>query len=165
MPYPLYIALSIVLAFFIISALLLPRRHKSDSLFNPSGLYRRKYLLTINEKQQYFKLREITDRLGLLLFAKVRLIDIIEPKNPRDVSLVNRIIRKHCDFVILQPSGSTVAVVELDDNSHNTDSAKHRDELKDKILADASVPLLRTRYVTEELYNRLTEILSPVEKV
>lgn len=70
MPYLLYIAIFTIFAFFIISALLLPRRHKSNSSFNPSGLYRRKYLLTINEKQQYFKLRELTDRLGLHYLPK-----------------------------------------------------------------------------------------------
>lgn len=161
----LYAAIAVLFIFFIASSLLVTKKSKKSGSFNPIGMYRRKSLFTTNEKQQYLILRDIANRLNLFLLAKVRLIDVVEPRNSKDISLVNRIIRKHCDFVLLDTSGLTVAVIELDDSSHNSASAKTRDDIKDKVLADAGVPLLRTRYITEDIYNRLMEIVSPIEKV
>ena len=39
------------------------------------GAYQHKWMFTQNEKPAYFKLKEIADKHGLLLFAKVRLWD------------------------------------------------------------------------------------------
>ena len=66
-------------------------------------------------------MKAVTDRLGLLLFAKVRMLDIVTPKEKKPVYL-NKVIRKHLDFVILNKKGYTVCVIELGDNSHQAQS-------------------------------------------
>ena len=147
------IAAACVLLLLLI-AVFAARRKKRDR-FDPHGVYRRRRLFSAYERQQQYLLAEYARELGLELYAKVRLIDIVEPMDGRDYQMVNRVIRKHCDFVLLRPDGETLAVVELDDASHDRDDARHRDMVKDRALADAGIPIFRCRAVTDELYESL----------
>ena len=47
---------------------------------NYSHAYQPKWLFTYHEKDFYYKLKEFADRHGLYLFAKVRLLDLVEPR-------------------------------------------------------------------------------------
>lgn len=58
----------------------------------------------------------------------------------------NRISQQRVDFLVcLRRDMSTVAAIELDDPSHESDEAQRRDAKKDKSLNDANVPLIRWR--------------------
>lgn len=43
------------------------------------GAYQKRWLFTYNEKNAYQKLKQITDELNLIIFSKVRLLDLLEP--------------------------------------------------------------------------------------
>lgn len=82
------------------------------------------------------------------IFAKVRLADIVRPvRNPSRSgwqSAFNRITDKHVDFVLCDSSRlGVVAVIELDDRTHETFERGIRDGLVDSALADARIPVLR----------------------
>jgi hypothetical protein len=82
------------------------------------------------------------------IFAKVRLADIVRPvRNPSRSGwqlAFNRITGKHVDFVLCDAKGlGIVAVVELDDRTHESFERGARDSLVDTALADAGIPILR----------------------
>lgn len=82
------------------------------------------------------------------VFAKVRLADIVRPvRNPNRSgwqSAFNRISGKHVDFVLCDPARlRVVAVVELDDRTHQRFERGVRDSLVDSALAGARIPVLR----------------------
>lgn len=82
------------------------------------------------------------------IFAKVRLADIVRPiRNPSRSgwqSAFNRIAGKHVDFVLCDTKRlAVVAVVELDDRTHQRFERGIRDSLVDAALADATIPVLR----------------------
>ncbi len=97
------------------------QKEEASNVEQYKGRFQKTFLMTLNEKSEYWKLKEVTDRLGLLLFAKVRMLDIVTPKEKKPVYL-NKVIRKHLDFVILNKKGYTVCVIELGDNSHQAQS-------------------------------------------
>lgn len=85
-----------------------------------------------------------------LVFAKVRLIDILEVdrslagdkwKGPQ-----NKITSKHVDFVLCDPSTTRpLLLVELDDASHQRSDRKARDEFVDRAAKAAGVPVLHVK--------------------
>lgn len=57
---------------------------------------------------------------------------------------MNRIDRKHVDFVLCdRQTLAVVAIIELDDSSHKRSRAKRGDETKNKALAAAGIPMVR----------------------
>ena len=64
--------------------------------------YQPRPLFSAHERAAYKALREMTDELGLVLFVKVRLLDLAEPKpRHRKYQLyLNKVSAKHVDFVV-----------------------------------------------------------------
>jgi Protein of unknown function (DUF2726)/Topoisomerase DNA binding C4 zinc finger len=84
------------------------------------------------------------------IFAKVRLADIVDVQKGLSASVrqsaVNRISRKHIDFVICDANDlSIIGAIELDDKSHRGKGRQERDQFLAKTLEAASVPLLRIK--------------------
>ncbi len=78
----------------------------------------------------------------------------------------NKISQKHLDFVLLNPDTLAVCcVIELDDASHNSESAKKRDSEKDAILQSAGIPIIRIKaqrnYKIDQIRNSLDSISIP----
>lgn len=115
--------------------------------------YQARYLLTKNEWQQYKKLKEIADVKGYVICPKVRLLDIIEPKRGEQKykTLFYKIQAKHIDFLICDKDLHIKAIIELDDNSHNQQSRKERDEFVDMILRSVGYKVIHTRYITPDI--------------
>jgi very-short-patch-repair endonuclease len=100
----------------------------------------------------------------LRIMGKVRLADIVKVKNGNNKSArqkaFNRIQSKHVDFLACDTATLGVKfVVELDDKSHNQSERQDRDEVKDKILAAAKIPVFHFKakraYTIQELQNVL----------
>lgn len=72
--------------------------------------------------------------------ANVRLADVIHAGNR-----FKYISGYHLDFVICDERANTIAAVELDDSSHDTEDGKRRDANKSKWLHEAGIPLVRLR--------------------
>lgn len=113
-----------------------------DKLFG--GYVARGYLYTKAEHNFY---RQLINRLprGYVVNGKVRLADICEPRNKRNIKLMHKVQAKHVDFVITDFSGKIVCAIELDDSSHNLPSTMKRDAEKTRALNSAGVELIRVR--------------------
>ena len=144
----------VIIVFAVIIALFAPtankKRKKDNSKSNEdvpiesfAGCYKPKILLTQNEKTQYKKIKEVTDELGLTVFTKVRLLDLLEPQK-QNRSLLYKVQAKHIDFVITDQSYMPKFLIEIDDSSHNRTDRQKRDEFVNFITKDVGYVLYRT---------------------
>lgn len=103
------------------------------------------FLLTKTELQFFQQLRDATP-LVYDIHSKVRMADICQSIDRKNKSNFNKISRKHFDFVItLRESSKVIGVIELDDKSHNTASAKRNDSFKNDTLNEAEITLIRVK--------------------
>lgn len=136
--------------------------NNSSNLDNLKNCYKKKLIMSTNEINNYWRIKEITDKLNLLLFTKVRMIDIVEPKKYNQ-TLVNKIIKKHLDFVIINKNGYTVCSIEIDDNSHRKEKQQKSDSIKNFILNDTGIKLIRTKEINKyEIENQLMELSNTI---
>jgi very-short-patch-repair endonuclease len=103
------------------------------------------------------------------IYPKVRLADLVDVKSNLERSTQfgarNRINQKHVDFVLCS-SGDyrIVAVVELDDSSHQRLDRVNRDNFIDETLHSVGIPILHVRaarqYSPEELAAQIEALFS-----
>lgn len=112
--------------------------------FDYSNSYQSKPLLSNHEKDAFRKLKPATDKLGLFLFTKVRLYDLIEPKNgcKNFKGAQWKIQAKHVDFVICNQKLDAKLIIELDDRSHERQDRKDRDSFVDTVLKNNGYKIL-----------------------
>lgn len=113
--------------------------------------YKSKWMFTPHEKDGYNKIKEVTDKLGLTLFAKVRLYDLVEPKPGVQNAMghVGKIQAKHCDFVVCSEKLVAKAVIELDDASHDTEARQERDTFVDTVLQSCGYKVIHMREIDQ----------------
>lgn len=126
--------------------------NKNNDL-NYRNAYQSRKLFTINEWQNYKKLREIASIKRYVICPKVRLLDIIEPRKgiSNYMTYFGKIKSKHVDFVICDQDMYIKAIIELDDSSHDRPDRKERDEFVDLILRSVGYKVIHTKYVTEDI--------------
>ncbi len=112
----------------------------------PPSPYRRKTSLFSKDERRFYDALRVATADGYLIFAQVRLIDLVEL--PRGAAgspyWYGKVRHKHVDFVLCDPTTAAPRIViELDGASHASDIQKKRDLEKDTILAEAGLPLLR----------------------
>ena len=90
-------------------------------------------------------------RKRFLISFKVRLADVITVAN-LDSAHGRKISQKHLDFVLTTPTARIVAVVELNDASHQKIERQHRDEFVAEALHAARIP-----FVTFRIYGKYDE--------
>lgn len=117
-----------------------------------SKKYQKKWMFTYNEKNIYREIKKITSSAGYEVFAKVRLLDIIEPikNDPKYKTHFWKIQAKHVDFVICDQKLVAKYIIELDDSSHNTTERKERDFFVDSILRGAGYKVLRIKGINKQ---------------
>lgn len=84
------------------------------------------------------------------IFGKVRVADIVNTKQISNRSkwqvAFNKIAMKHFDFVLCDRNSLDVlAVVELDDSSHQKKERQQRDRFIDELCSAVSLPLIRVK--------------------
>lgn len=110
---------------------------------------KRRTLLTLHEQPLYYRLREALPEY--LIFSQVQLSQILEvEKGNYFGAWLGRIGRMSVDFVVCTKSTEIVALIELDDFSHDIEDRRKADQKKDKACADAGIPLIRWRWVPEK---------------
>lgn len=101
------------------------------------------------------------------VMVKVNLADLLKVvenvgDQRKSKSTHNRLSQKHVDFVLcdaltLRP----LAVIELDDRSHQLESSRKKDQFKDRAFEAAGLPLLRVKaaatYDEAELWKHVGE--------
>jgi hypothetical protein len=135
---------------------------KSD----PLPYARKKYFFSSAERSFYEVLRRLAP--NYTLFAKVRLADVVYVTKGTGAwrTHLNRIDRKHLDFVICDTDLAPVLAVELDDSSHDGEKRKERDGFVDQVLAASALPIVHMRakrgYVPDELRQLLAPYITTV---
>ena len=125
--------------------------------------YKPEYLMTRNEKTQYWLLRSWADANNLIVFTKVRLADLISPRensNNRQ-KLFWKIQAKHVDFVICDNSIRVKCIIEIMDNSHYDPERIKRDNFVREVLTSCGYKLIQTHHIDHDV---LTKVITP-EKI
>lgn len=134
----------VVMAALVVLAL--ARRSPRVPLGRP---YRARALLSPGERDFFNALtKAVPPHVHVL--AKVRLGDLIEVTLPsRDRQFwfhLNRINRKHVDFVLcVRPGLSVLGAIELNDSSHQNPKRMERDELVSECLKASGIPLIEIK--------------------
>lgn len=128
---------------------------ESNKKVELTGAYQARPFFSQHEKDAYRKLKDIADRRGYIIFAKVRLLDLLEPvrNHPNYRTFFNKIQAKHVDFVLCNYELNPYIVIELDDSSHDTPSRKERDRFVDEALTQCGYRIIHTREITNSLLN------------
>lgn len=127
--------------------------------------YKRKNLLTENEKRFYKRLKPITDKYNLELLTKIRMADIIEVSETVDKNewskYFSKIKSKHIDFAITDKDNLNILLlIELDDSSHKEKSRIERDNFINQAYISAGIPIARLYYNTSNLEEIIKSIIS-----
>lgn len=114
------------------------------------------------EYKFYLSLKPIADKYGYIIFTKMRIADLVYmPKDtPEYTRWFNYIKAKHIDFILCDNLLKPRLVIEVDDNSHNKESRKRRDEFVDKVFSHVNLPILHIRlWSDEELEKSIVNLL------
>jgi very-short-patch-repair endonuclease len=118
-------------------------------------------MFTQHEKGAYFALKNLVEPMGYIVFAKVRLWDLVEPRNANDLKSRGKIQAKHCDFVLVDKKLVARAVVELDDSTHDKPDRQMRDQFVDGVLTSCGYKVFHTRNIKDrEFQEELKKSLS-----
>lgn len=114
--------------------------------------YEARDVLTKNEMRNYRTLYEAAVCKGYSVSSKMRLADIVKPRNePQYMARFRKISQYHVDFVILDMNMRVKAVIELDDNSHDKPERIEHDRFIDEILQDCGIRIIRTRHIWPDI--------------
>ena len=118
--------------------------------------YMSKWLFTMNEKRAYYKLNDIAKKHNLVVFAKVRLLDLVTPQrnNPKYKTYFYKIQAKHVDFVLTKENLVAKYIIELDDSSHDAPDRTERDQFVDAVVTACGYKILHTREINEDEIER-----------
>jgi very-short-patch-repair endonuclease len=134
----------IILIIAIIIAASAKNKKAGKFKYNPNETwpFEKKKILTATEQKLYFTLCEALP--NHCIFSQVQLSQLIQVKKGNDYKAwFNRINRMSADFVITDKTFNTVAVIELDDKSHEKPERIEADKKKDKALASAGIETIR----------------------
>lgn len=106
---------------------------------------RKALLVNIGEVETDAVLREVAAKLGVRVFAKPRLADVVNIDRSGIADEEYRYaLKAHLDFVVAEVAdGRPHFAVEFDGPSHATDRAARRDAMKNAICERLGLPLLR----------------------
>lgn len=118
-----------------------------------TGAYSKRWLFSLNEKDAYNKLKPIAEELGYTVFAKVRLLDLLEPirGNQKYKTYFYKVQAKHVDFVLCDSKLIAQYIIELDDSSHDKKSRQERDQFVDEVVKSVGYKIVHTRAITNDI--------------
>lgn len=132
---------------------------KADAQQLPiQGAYQKAWLFSYNEKDAYSKLKPIADELGYTVFAKVRLLDLLEPVkgNPKYKTYFYKVQAKHVDFVLCDKKLVARYIIELDDGSHDTAERRERDKFVNEVVQSVGYQIIHVRAIDETIRQFIT---------
>jgi hypothetical protein len=106
---------------------------------------RKPVLVNAGEVETDAALREVSEKLGVRVFPKPRLADVLDiDKSGLSSSEFSYALKAHLDFVIADATdGRPHFAVEFDGAYHESVAAQRRDRMKDAICERLGLPLLR----------------------
>ena len=105
-----------------------------------TGKYKARPLMTDNELEFHFRLTKALP--NFLIFPQVSMQALLEAaSNDRKTAHADRlrIAQQRADYVVCDPAGQVIVVIELDDRTHD----RKKDAIRDKRLAQAGIPTIR----------------------
>lgn len=138
------IVILVILAIIYKTVITAISKQKENQKSDYSNSYQAKPLLSAHEKDAIMKLNSVANELGLPLFTKVRLFDLIEPKKgvKNYKGAIWKIQAKHVDFVICNKEIEARLIIELDDSSHLRSDRQERDNFVDTVLSNTGYTIL-----------------------
>lgn len=125
-------------------------------------------IMSPKEKSFYTAVKPIAYELGLTVFCKVRLADLLNvPKNiSKYHTWFNHVKAKHVDFVLVDNDLNIKVIIEVDDKTHSREDRKQRDDFVDKAFAQLGIEVLHiyswgTRYGGVDLKATIMNALQP----
>lgn len=131
---------------------ILPDNSSDNGEFNYKS---KQYFFSKAERKFYEVLKEVADEMDMVVFAKVRLADLIYLPKSEDnwIKGWNKIKSKHIDFVLCDKEDYRPKVaIELNDNSHNQKSRARRDDFVRNVAGKADLILVEIKASSQ--YNK-----------
>jgi hypothetical protein len=132
-----FITLSLALSF-------VKRKFKRTGKYS----YKAKALMTRNEQEMYWKLRETFPTCQI--FSQVALTSLVDGK---DFASFGTISKMSVDFVITDKNINVITAIEIDDRSHQRADRQRADAAKNEACRQAGIKLIRwkaTPHPTQE---------------
>lgn len=104
----------------------------------------------------------------MLVFAKVRLLDLIAKRRGQDnyKGLLSKIQLKHVDFIICDHDTSAKCIIEISYNSHNQTDREKRDEFVTEVLQASGYKILNIYNINksklDEICNTNINYFTPI---
>jgi hypothetical protein len=158
-----------VLVFIVVSALFILAKTKKPSSHSDADFPYRQigHLFTPAERSFYGVLCQACEG-KVIVFGKVRVADVLKTESGLSNSVrqiaFNRISGKHFDYVLCNPDDlSIIAIVELDDSSHNSKKAIKRDEFLESACRAANLTLHRFKASYNYKVSEVRDVIFPIE--
>lgn len=147
-------------------------KNTEEQELKPLGNVVYPYKLTqriFSPKEGYFyrDVSPIADKLGLIVFTKMRVADLLYiPKGTEnEKAWFNRIKAKHIDFILVDSNYKVRLLVEVDDSTHNRSDRQARDEEVDEMFRQQGLEVLHLRawgkqYGADDLETIITNALN-----
>lgn len=164
------IVLVIILGLIALISARLKEKSPSKESASSNYSYRLQRLLLSNAERSFYGVLLQAVGEKSIVFAKVRVADILSPQKGLDRSTwqraFNAISAKHFDFIICDPKDCSVKLaVELDDSSHGSAKTQKRDNFLNRACESAGLPLLRIKaakgYSIDEIKQQIEQALLP----
>lgn len=150
-----FIILIIFFAIFILKQIFETMENKAINL-----PYRKKECLMTKAEKEFFSALDeiIKNRYYIIPQVKISNLASVNLKNRSDYyKYFNKIDRKTIDFVLFDKQFSPAIAIELDDNSHNNENRRYRDDFVDKVMDIIGLRIVHIKtaysYNLEELSN------------
>lgn len=108
---------------------------------HPEFELKKKVLLTDTEKKFFTILVESLPEF--YIFSQVSLNAILEVRDKQKWWEKQTFSQKHADFIVINKKLDVIAIIELDDWSHDKPHRKEKDEKRDEMLSQAGYVTLR----------------------
>jgi hypothetical protein len=135
-------ALVLMAVALLVAAVVLKRKTASPG--RPKGRFESRPPLTRNEQTMYWRLLAAFPPPDYVVLAEVSFGALLVAKGGATRYSFSQ---KRADFVLLDRSFLVLAIIELDDNSH--DGKEDRDDKRDAMLTSAGYKVLRFRKVPD----------------
>ncbi|MCQ4922962.1 DUF2726 domain-containing protein [Tissierella carlieri] len=151
----------LMVLFLLLNEMLKNKNYKQDSSDSIYPYEKKKYLLSVAEKNFYDVLSLAIQDTEYYICPKVRLADIITVgKTDKRQTYFNKIQSKHIDFLLCDKSSLVpLLAIELDDSSHLKDDRIARDIFVDKSLESAGLNFIRFKvqhaYTVSDIKDKL----------
>lgn len=131
-----------------------------------------KEFITPAERNFFFNLHTVVGE-SAQIFSKVKLGDLFYANTGdygKNRSYMNRIDRKHIDFLLCDPKTlQPILGIELDDKSHQRADRKKRDDFVNHVFEAANLSLLhfpvQRNYSHDEIYSKISPYFSNAKNI